>query len=103
MPKRKSTYTKSQLASDLAAKTGDLTKAKVSELLGHLQAIAAAQLKSNGVFTIPGMVKLTAKWKEATPAGTRPNPFGPGEMRVKAKPRRRVLRVRALKAMKEAV
>lgn len=103
MPK-KSNYTKSQLASDIAAKVGDISKAKVTEILQQLQKIAASQLKSAGVFTVPGIVKLVTKHKAATPAKTMPNPFAKGEtMHVKAKAARRVLRARVLKAMKDAV
>ena len=98
----KSSYSKSQLASDLAAKA-DVAKSKVSDILAHLQTIAASQLKSAGVFTIPGIVKLTVKHKKATPARQGRNPFTGAEMTIKAKPARRVVRVRALKAMKDAV
>jgi nucleoid DNA-binding protein len=101
--KRKSTYSKGQLAADLAAKTGDISKSKVSELLGHLQAIAASQLKSAGVFTLPGMVKLTVKRKAATAARKGRNPFTGAEIMIKAKSARNVVRVRALKAMKDVV
>jgi hypothetical protein len=42
--------------------------------------------------------------KPATEAATRPNPFKPGEMMdVKAKPARRVVKVRPLKNLKDMV
>ena len=67
MSKRKSTYSKSQLTADLAAKTGDISKSKVSELLGHLHDIAVSQLKSTGSFTVPNIVKLTLKRQTGHP------------------------------------
>lgn len=97
----KSNYTKSQLASDIADKVGDVTKSKVSEMLSVLQTIAISQLKANGTFTVPGVVKLVVKHKAATPAKTM-NIFGK-ETRVKAKPARKVVRGRILKSIKEAV
>jgi DNA-binding protein HU-beta len=102
MSKRKATYSKSQLASDLATKTG-ITKAQASELLGHLQSIATAQLKSAGVFTVPNIVKLTLKHKPATAARKGRNPFTGEEITIKAKPARRVPRARVLKALKDAI
>lgn len=103
MSKRKSTYSKSQLTADLAAKTGDISKSKVSELLGHLHDIAVSQLKSTGSFTVPNIVKLTLKHKPATPARKGRNPFTGAEIMIKAKPSRRVPRARVLKAIKDAV
>ena len=98
--KSKSSYTKSQLASDLADSTG-VPKGKVSEILSLLQDIAVKQLKSSGSFTVPGLVKMVVKTKKATPAGTR-TMFG-REMRISAKPARKVVRGRILKLIKEAV
>ncbi len=49
-------------------------------------------------------MKITVIKKPATKAGTRPNPFKPGEMMdVKAKPARNVVKVRPLKSLKEMV
>lgn len=98
--KKKSSYTKSQLASDLAEKA-DLPKSKVSDVLTLLQDVAVAQLKATGSFTIPGLVKMVVKTKKATAASTR-TMFG-REMRIAAKPSRRVVRGRILKAVKDAV
>lgn len=101
MPSRKGkTYTKSQLASDLADKAG-ITKASVSQVLGALEDIAISHLKSDGSFTIPGIVKLVVKHKKATPAQTK-NIFGK-ETRVSAKPARKVVRGRILKSIKDSV
>src|ERR1700733_14960662 len=92
----RSSYTKSQLASDLAA-AADIPKSKVSDMLAVLQDIAAKQLKSAGVFTIPGIAKLTVKHKKATPAREGRRPGTSEMMTYKAKPARKVVRIRALK------
>jgi hypothetical protein len=56
------------------------------------------------MFVVPGLMKLTATFKPASKATTKPNPFKPGEMmEVKAKPAKTVLKIRALKNLKSAV
>jgi hypothetical protein len=60
--------------------------------------------KGPGIFSVPGLMKIQVIKKPATKAKTMPNPFKPGEMmQVKAKPARKVVKVRALKALKEMV
>jgi len=47
-------------------------------------------------------LKITVITKPATKATQRANPFKPGEMMtVKAKPARKVVKIRALKALKD--
>jgi hypothetical protein len=49
-------------------------------------------------------MKITVIRKPATKGGMRPNPFKPGEMmKVAPKPARKVVKVRALKALKAMV
>ena len=49
--------TKSQLAAHLAGKFG-LSKKAANEVLDELAAVAVAQTKKNGAFTLPGIGKL---------------------------------------------
>ncbi len=95
---------KSQLYANLAESTG-LTRKQVAAVLeGLAKEISVTFKKKIPDFTIPGLAKVTVIRKPATKAGTRPNPFKPGEMmEVKAKPARNVVKVRALKALKEMV
>jgi DNA-binding protein HU-beta len=94
--------TKTQLTSELAEKSGT-TRTIVSDVLDHLQHIAQDQLKKSGVFTIPGLVKLSVKLRKATPARPGRNPATGEAMTISAKPARKTVRARVLKAAKEAV
>ena len=57
--------------------------------------------RSAGTFTLPGLAKFSVSVKKATKARKGRNPFT-GEMTTfKAKPARRVVKIRALKGVKE--
>ena len=60
-------------------------------------------MRKNGVgeFTIPALMKLSVKHKPATKARKGTNPFTGEEMMFKAKPAKRVVKVRPLKKLKE--
>ena len=95
--------TKSQILAELATETG-LAKNQVASVLEKLPEIVGRQIgkKGPGMFTIPGLLKIVTVQKPATKKGMKPNPFKPGEMmEVKARPARRVVKVRALKALKD--
>lgn len=95
--------TKSEVYGTIAEKT-ELTRKQVSAVMDELNKIATKSLKSNGVFTIPGICKLVVRKKPATKGGMRPNPFKPGEMmEVKPKPASKSVRIRPIKALKEAI
>jgi nucleoid DNA-binding protein len=57
----------------------------------------------SGVFTIPGLLRITVKRKPATKARPGINPFTKEPITIKAKPARNVVRVRPLRALKEMV
>ena len=95
--------TKSQILAELAEETG-LQKSQVAAVLEKLPEIVGRELgkKGPGNFTLPGLLKIVTVQKQATKKGIKPNPFKPGEMmEVKAKPARRIVKVRALKALKD--
>lgn len=92
--------TKAQMAAEVAAKTG-LTKAQVQEVFAAQAAVVGEELKSGRPVTIPGLVKVTLQHKAATPARPGRNPFTGEAITIKAKPARKVVRVRALKALKD--
>ena len=96
---------KSETYQAIAEKTG-LTRKQVAAVFEELANLVKNDLgkKGPGVFTLPGMMKMTRAIKPATKAGTRPNPFRPGEMMtVKAKPASVKLRLKALKSLREAI
>ena len=94
---------KSEILNALAESTG-LARKEVAGVLEALSGLISKNIgkKGPGVFTVPGLLKIQVIVKEATKAGMRPNPFKPGEMmKVAAKPARRVVKVRALKSLKD--
>ena len=96
---------KSDVYSMIADETG-LSKKQVGSVIDSMRGIIEKDLSNRGpgVFTVPGMMKLKAVRKAATKATTRPDPFNKGQMMtVKAKPARTVVRIRPLKALKDAL
>jgi nucleoid DNA-binding protein len=59
--------------------------------------------KGPGQFVVPGLMKLTLVVKPATKARKGINPFTKEETVFKAKPARRVVKVRPLKNLKDMV
>ncbi|MBX7213473.1 MAG: HU family DNA-binding protein [Thermoflexales bacterium] len=101
----KKQLTKSQVVGAIAEKT-ELTKVQVNAVLDALGELMVKELSTRGpmAFTLPGVMKATSKKKPATKAGTKPNPFKPGEMMtVKAKPASMKVTARFLKGMKDAI
>ena len=95
--------TKSEILNALAEATG-LPRKQVAGVLEALGGLIGKNIgkKGPGVFTVPGLLKISVIVKEATKAGMRPNPFKPGEMmKVATKPARRVVKIRALKSLKD--
>lgn len=95
---------KTQVVTNLSEKTG-ISKKEVGSLLEALTGDVAKNIgkKGNGIYTIPGLVKIEVVKVPARPAKKGvPNPFKPGElMDVAAKPATTKVKVRALKALKD--
>merc|ERR1712139_347281 len=102
---------KSMKAGSKAMTKGALTKAiaaehemkhkTCTEVIDSFVAIATAEVKKNGLFTIPGLCRIKTRTKPATKAGVR-NVFGK-EMKVKAKPARTVVKAFAVSALKKQI
>lgn len=108
MAKAKSAANKPRAKSELYRELADvagISRKQVSALFDGMAGIIKKDLtKGPGVFAVPGLMKITVIKKPATKATTKPNPFKPGEMMtVKAKPARKVVKVRALKGLKAMV
>ena len=69
--------------------------AKVIE--GHIK------IRGPGVFTLPGLLKIMVVKKPARPARDGINPFTGEKTTFKARPARKVVKIRALKKLKEMV
>jgi nucleoid DNA-binding protein len=94
--------TKSEILSNIAKAT-QLSRKQVVSVLEALsgQIKAAVGKKGPGVFALPGLLKIMVIHKPATPERKGINPFTKQEQIFKAKPARKVIKVRPLKALKD--
>ena len=94
--------TKSEILTAAAEQAGISRKqaAAVMESLGE-QIKRNVGKKGPGTFTVPGLMKITVINKPATKARKGINPFTKLEQVFKAKPARRVIKVRPLKSLKD--
>ncbi len=95
-------YTKSQLYTVIADQTG-LTKKQVSDVIDTFTQVVHAHLKKGGVgqFKLAGLVNMKVVKKPARKARKGVNPFTGEEIMIKAKPAHKVVKVAALKQLKE--
>ncbi|MBX3375715.1 MAG: HU family DNA-binding protein [Phycisphaeraceae bacterium] len=77
----------------------------VFEALGKVMSVDLAKPSQDKpkVFQVPGLMKVTAKYKPAQPARKGIDPFTKQEKMFKAKPASTQLKIRALKALKAMV
>jgi DNA-binding protein HU-beta len=94
--------TKSQLIEKIAAET-EVAKKDVKGVLETLATVGYKELKKAGVFLVPGFAKFVVIKKPATKARQGTNPFNGEPMTFKAKPARKIVRARPVKAAKDAV
>ena len=102
MAKSAKSATKSEILSNIAEAT-KLSRQQVASVLDALsgQIKAAVGKKGSGVFALPGLLKIMVILKPATPQRKGINPFTKQEQIFKAKPARKVIKVRPLKALKD--
>src|SRR3954464_9199711 len=100
--KMQTQMTKSQLIEKIA-QLRELAKKDVKGMMEALAEVGYKELKKNGVFVVPGFAKFVVIKKAATKARKGVNPFNGEEMMFKAKPARKVVRARPVKAAKMAV
>jgi len=94
--------TKSQIIEKIA-QLQDLAKKDVKGVMDALAQVGHKELKKAGVFVLPGFAKFVVVKKPATKARKGINPFTGQEMMFKAKPARKIVRARPVKAAKAAV
>jgi DNA-binding protein HU-beta len=92
--------TKSGVLNAISSATG-LPRQQVGKVVGALAALAAAELARRGTFTLPGMAKMKVVKKPATKARQGINPFTKEPTMFKAKPARKLVKIRALKGLKD--
>merc|ERR1712093_164353 len=93
----KKPMTKGGLAEALATET-EIKRSECMKIVNSLAGIATEQVKSAGLFTIPGVCRIKTRMKPATKAGKR-EMFGE-IMMVKAKPARTVVKAFPVAALK---
>lgn len=95
---------KSEIYKKIAEKV-DLAPKQIASIFEALEDLIKTELGKKGgasEFVIPNLVKLKLVKKPATKAGTKPNPFKPGEMMdVKAKGASVKVKPVVLKGLKE--
>jgi DNA-binding protein HU-beta len=94
--------TKSQLIEKIAAEN-ELAKKDVKGVLETLATVGYKELKKTGSFVVPGFAKFVVIKKPATKARKGINPFTKEPTVFKAKPARKIVRARPVKAAKDAV
>ena len=96
--------TKSEVFSELAD-TAELTRKQIAGVFEDMAGIIKKDLgkRGPGTFTVPGLMKIRVVRKAATKARKGINPFTGEEMMFKAKPARNVVKVTALKNLKDMV
>jgi nucleoid DNA-binding protein len=102
MPNKR--MTKSQFVTALSKKSG-LNKKQTESVLDAMNAVVAQQLgkRGPGEVLIPGLLKLYVVNKPATPQHKGVNPFTKVPMIYKAKPASKVIKVKALKPLKDSI
>lgn len=100
----KGPLSKSALVQTLADKhTDKLTRKDVKGLLEAIVQVGHQELKKNGIFVLPGLVRMTVVKKPATKERKGINPFTGQPTVFKAKPARKVIKARPVKAAKDSL
>lgn len=93
---------KSEFVQAVADESG-VDKKQVNTVLDGLTGVIYKELKAQHEVVIPGLMKLTAVTKPAVPEREGINPFTKEKTIFKAKPERKVIKPRPLKALKDAI
>jgi DNA-binding protein HU-beta len=93
---------KSELIQKISESHSTLSKGDVKGVLEKLASIGYKELKKAGVFLVPGFAKFVVIKKPARKARKGVNPFSGEPMMFRAKPARKIVRARPVKAAKRA-
>jgi nucleoid DNA-binding protein len=103
MAKAKKAMTKSALYAALAEKT-ELKKSQIGAVIDHIAALATAELKKNGLFTLPGVARLKIRKVKAVKGGQKKiNPITKTEYITKDRPAYNKVGIRPVKAFAESL
>jgi DNA-binding protein HU-beta len=93
---------KTELVEAVASQSG-LEKKQVNAVLDALSSVVYQELKSQNEVVVPGLLKISTVTKPATPEREGINPFTKEKTMFKAKPERKVIKARPVKALKDSV
>ena len=102
MAKKGGAPTKSEVLTQISKDT-TLSRKQVASVFDSLGGVIKKSLRGNGLFTMPGLMKLKVVKKPATKAREGINPFTGEKMTFKAKPASKKVRVLPLKSLKAMV
>jgi DNA-binding protein HU-beta len=95
---------KSELIQKIAEQhANNMTRKDVKGVTETLAEIGHKELKKTGAFFVPGFAKLIVIKKPATKARKGINPFTKEPTIFKAKPARKIIKARPVKAAKDAI
>jgi nucleoid DNA-binding protein len=94
--------TKSEVLASIAGTT-ELSRKQVASVFEALSDLIKKNVgkKGPGMFVVPGLMKIVVIQKPAVKARKGINPFTKQEQMFKAKPARRVVKIRPMKALKD--
>jgi DNA-binding protein HU-beta len=81
----------------------NMTRKDIKGVVESLADVGHKELKKSGVFLVPGFAKFVVIKKPATKERSGINPFTKEPTIFKAKPARKIVRARPVKAVKDAV
>ena len=99
MAKKGGAPTKSEVLTHISKDTG-LSRKQIGGVFDSLSGVIKKSLRGNGLFTMPGLLKMKVVKKPATKAREGVNPFTGQKMMFKAKPATKKVRVMPLKSLK---
>jgi DNA-binding protein HU-beta len=98
------TITKSELIQRIIdGHPSEIARKDVKGVIEAVAAIGHKELKKSGAFVVPGLAKFIVIKKPATKARQGINPFTKEPTTFKARPARKIVRARPVKAVKDAV
>lgn len=102
MAKKGGAPTKSEILASISKDT-ELSRKQVSAVFDSLSTVIKKSLRSHGIVTLPGLLKLKVVKKPASKAREGINPFTKEKMLFKAKPASKKVRALPLKNLKAMV
>ena len=91
---------KSELINEIADQQS-LSRKDVKAVIEAMAEVGYQQIRKNGAFLVPGFAKFVVIKKPATPERQGLNPFTKEPTVFKARPARKIVRARPVKAAKE--